>query len=241
MVSEDEHLIVSHILCSGFRLERRDDVQHVETVCALCGEALSRAVPLKSLLKPTASDLADTFRYQQRRAYTCEHCAACYAEPRLLTGSLFATCEYGIKPTVSTQPKRVRWLDLLGVLHVNTECVAIMTSNTKRRLWPGAVVSRYGPTWQLLFVHEDTERLLSVDVAALHDCLALVMEVYNIAKISKAAIATTLLHTLSTGQGHAQLLDYERRLRQWRGSDEFLVSLFVAQKEEPDDNIPNHP
>lgn len=57
MVPEDVYVIVSQTLCSGFRLEWRGDVQRVDAICALCGEAVSRAVPLKTLLKPTASDL----------------------------------------------------------------------------------------------------------------------------------------------------------------------------------------
>lgn len=231
---------VSQLLCSGFGLEWRGDVQRMEAVCALCGKAASRVVPLKSLLKPTASDLADTFRYQQRRAYVCEHCAACYAEPRLLAGSIFATPEYGLKPTVTAQPDRPRWLDLLDALAAGVECVAIMTSNTKRRLWPSAATSRYGPTWRPLFVHEGIERLLSIDAAALRDCLALVTEIYAMPGISKTAIAASLLHSFSANLSYATLLDYERRLKQWRGSDELLVSLFIAQRGEVnDDNIPD--
>jgi hypothetical protein len=189
---------------------------------------VTESIPLAKLLKPTASDLADLFRFGDR---ICRHCVACYVEPRLLTGSLFACAGYAAKPTVSTQPERPRWCDLLRTIERGTECVAVMTSNTKRRLWPQAVASRYATRWQPLFVHEHTERLLRIDVSALLECLELVTSLHS-AGYSKTVIATSLLHSLSSAQDYAELLAAERALARWRMTDEFLVALYVAQKEE---------
>lgn len=221
-------MTTSHLLAMGFDLTWQGAVERTSAHCSLCGVHIAECVPLAVLLKATASDIADTFRYSDSDV-VCPWCAACYAAPRLLTGSLFATPDYAVKPTVSDQPDRPRWCDLLAILDAGTECTAIITSNTKRRLWPAAVVSRFGANWRPLFVHETTERLLTVDVCALRECLALVTEIYS-AGYTKAAIASTLLHTLSASTDRASLLNYERQLRRWRNTDEFLVSLYMAQK-----------
>lgn len=215
----------SAILCEGFGLAPA--VGEGAAVCALCGLDTDRGVPLQTLLKPTASEILDVFRWPS--GIVCGPCAACYAEARLLTGSLFATRSMGLKPTVARCEGRTRWLDLLGDGSVLAEeNVAVITSNTKRRLWPHAVVSQ-APLWRPLFVHGEAERLLTIDVPVLFDCLAVVGEVYR-AGFSKTALETTLLHSLSVVDT-GQLLAYENELRRWRGTDEFLVSLFIVQKE----------
>lgn len=218
----------SALLARGFGLHWPEEDRDPARRCALCGASISTGVPLRRLIRPTTADIADTFRHG--RKHVCGDCAACFAEPRLLTGSIFATPDRGLKPTVSSQPDRPRWCDLLRAVEFGTENVSVITSNTKRRLWPRAVVSVFGPAWQPLFVDGDTDRLLLVDCTALLDCLDLVTVAYS-AGFSKSAIATTLLHSFSTGQSPAQVMELESHLRRWRGTDEFLLALFVAQKE----------
>lgn len=221
-------ITVSFILARGFNLSWTGIVHAVDARCAICAAPVaSHAVPVKELIKPTASAVADTFRYNTD--YTCVDCAACYGETRLLAGSLFATPSTGLKPTVSRQPGRPRWVDLV-LADRNEPAVLVMTSNTKRRLWTSAQVSLPGAPLLVLFVHDDTERLLVVDRDALAECLNLVTGCLDDGH-SKAAIASSLLRA-----GNLERLprawQHERQLQSWRGRDEFLVSLFVAQKEE---------
>jgi len=228
-------MTVSSILARGFNLSWTGTVHAVDARCAVCAAPVAgQAVPVKDLIKPTASAVADTFRYNTD--YTCVDCAACYGETRLLTGSLVATPSAGLKPTVSRQPDRPRWVDLI-LADRNEPAVLVMTSNTKRRLWPAAQVSLPGAPLPVLFVHEDTERLLVVDRDALAECLYLVTECLDDGH-SKAAIASSLLRA-----GNLERLPrawrHERELQFWRGRDEFLISLFIAQRQE-EENTHDH-
>jgi hypothetical protein len=204
------------------------------TRCALTGRALAAGYPAKDILTSASADIADTFR--SPGTWVCEEAARLFKESRLLTSNLLALPARGLRPMVaqaSATPERPAWRDLLRALAPGTPTVAIFTSNTKRRLWPAARLSYFGPTWQPLFCDGTEERTLRLDAARLLACLTLVEEVYE-AGFNKEAMRVGLLDQSAAkairalGWGTARA--YEHRLAPWRGSDEFLLSLFVAQK-----------
>ena len=78
------------------------------------------------------------------------------------------------------------------------------------------------------------ERTLSIDALRMIECLDLVEIIYN-AGFSKRAIADSLLRGItlkSFEQDAAQIIQYDAALQPWRGTDEFLIALFIAQKSE---------
>lgn len=224
----------STLLARGFGLHWPEEDREPAQRCALCGAAISTGVPLKRVIQKTTTDIADTFRYGHD--HTCGDCAACFSEPKLLVGNLFASAACTCKPVVSLDSatdERPAWRDLIRTLPFGTPCVALITSNTKRRLWPAARISGFGPAWRPYFVDGDTARTLDINANRLIECMALIERVMDIG-FSKRAIAESLLFGVKLKDFAASaeaILQYESVLAQWRGTDEFLLALFVAQKE----------
>lgn len=201
--------------------------------CAMCRQPAH--YELESILSDATAELADTFRLAS--SAICDSCAACFAQPRALTSNLLVFNGVGIKPMVaqtSATQERPSWRDIVRTYAWGGETVAIVTSNTKRRLWPQAVVSSFARQWRPLFVDGDVARCLTVDVEALLTCLDFVEQIYN-AGFAKGAIARSLFDGLNSKRFEEVQPDiflWERRLQQWRPTDEFVLALFIAQKEQ---------
>lgn len=202
-----------------------------EMPCAICQRVVSEAYPANSIISDATANIADTFRSS---IWICVDCAACFGDSRTLTGNIFATETITEKPLVTQAEGRAQWRELIQSDDlIGQECVAIITSNTKRRLWTSCVVSRFGSSWQPLFVDGDTDLLLTVSVPDLRQCLTLVEEIYALG-FSKQAMLEPLVHPNNqrfiTQLGLPTVMCYERQLELWRTRHELIVSLFIAQK-----------
>ena len=223
-----EYIVHTSVLriAGGYTLPHLDAVH---TDCSICRQHTSRSVLAKSLIKSSTGDIADTFRSGER---VCGDCAALFADSRL-TGSIITLDGNLWRPMValaSATEERPAWRDLLRRITPGAETVAIVTSNTKRRLWPRAVLSTYGDHWRPLFVDGSIDRLLTINATRLLDTLELVEEVYA-QGFSKPIIANSLYGGKSN-LDFATLRSYETRLAVLRPTDEFILSLFIAQKED---------
>lgn len=228
------NVAVAALLCTAYEISVGKLPAHDDD-CALCGLRVAAAMPVKSLIKPATADIPDTFH----GTHVCAPCAAAFSESRLLTGSLLVMNGAGLRPMVSKESARKEgrpcWRDVIRTLPVGAETVAIITSNTKRRLWTRAAVSVVGDYWRPLFVDGDTDRLLTVSITALRASLDLVESVYALG-FRKELIGTSLWNGLApktlAEHGLERIAELEAALNVWRGSDELLISLFIAQKEE---------
>lgn len=224
---------VSTIFTSGFGISYDLPPKLTRATCAMCGVEAD-CVPSRELIKANSTDLPDMFRHSD---FCCPDCAACFSDSRLLTSNLYAD-EHGVayKPMIaqaSATEDRPSWRDLVRSLEVGTQCVALFTSNTKRRLWPGCVVSPVGAAWRVLFVDGDIERLLTVNYHTLLKYLDFV-EFLMADGFSKRAISTSLLSGMKSAafmQSATRVLALEAQVAQIRGTDEFTLALFIAQKE----------
>lgn len=226
---------ISEMLVRGFGLTMVNVKSMSGIPCALCGGA-EASVAISELISNTTAEIPDTFRHGR---YACAACAACFREPVLLTGSIMAVSGAVWKPLISRQNAagsgRPCWSDLLRTVPRGIETTAIITLNTKRRLWPRAVVSEFSERWQPLFVDGACDRVLNVRVDELLGHLDLIEQLLT-AGFSKLQIGTNLLTAMKPRQTDAQqlraLLDQEAQLAALRNSDAFLLALFVAQASE---------
>jgi hypothetical protein len=226
---------VSALLASGFDLDVDNIIPDGTGRCGICGVE-GEIVKSSRLIQKATAGIADTFKHGP---YACLNCAACFTANKLLRSNLLATRYYGVSPLVAipkTLSPRPTWRDLLRKLQPGDETVAIVTSNTKRRLWIDAAVAVVGPVWRVLFVDGDTARLLKINHAKLLDVLDTV-EALLMLGLSKRAIADNVvagmkLKALKDPTLLVQLLDYEQQLTSMRDTEEFTLALFVAQKPE---------
>ncbi len=218
-------------------------------VCAMMGTLIEGVgCRLKKVVSVASADIADTFRY--RSEWLSEDVARLYKSSRVLRGNLLALPGRGVRPFVSSESAteaRPCWRDLIFSSPVGTQTVAIFTNESKRRLWPSATLSIFGSLWRPFFNGPPYKggvaqgRSLAVDVWKLRECLALVERVYS-AGFSKRLIEGGLIGVSARKQIDKIGLEPVRRLEgevaPWRGSDEFLLSLFVAQKQGEMDGKP---
>jgi hypothetical protein len=210
-------------------------------ICALTGRPLEGVgCRLKKIVSAASADIADTFRFQSE--WVLPVTARLYKGSKILRGNLLATPEVGLRPFVaqeSATEERPCWRDVIFSLEEGTPTVAIFSDESKRRLWPAAVVSSFGPNWRPFFHAAPYKggmgesRLLMVNGAALRECLTLLEQIYS-QGLPKRLIAQDLICV--NGRKHIDRLGFdivrawESELATWRGRDEFLLGLFVAQK-----------
>lgn len=225
---------VGNALSSAFGLSLPDALTEkaAKGICGLCGQS-ELCIPSRELLVMSTSEIPELFRISD---CLCVACASAFKASTVLIGSLLATYESGQwcgrKPTVSTQPNRPCWRELVYTIAHGTPTVAVLSSNTKRRLWHRAAVSSYGNAWHVWYVHEGDERVLSVDVTRIPACLALIEKMLS-AGFSKEAIRATLFLPTQSKQvsafGVLDTLLAESQLAAWRSQDVFTFCLYIAQ------------
>ena len=212
-------------------------------VCAMTGKLRQGAgCRLKKVVGAASADIADTFRF--RSEWLGVGAARLYKGSRVLRGNLLALPDEGIRPFVSQKSatdERPCWRDLIFSLEIGLRSVAIFTDESKRRLWPLACLSVFGPHWRPLFNAAPYKggvaqcRSLQVNVDRLRACLGGVERVYSFG-FPKRLIDQGLIcvsarkHIDRIGLKMVRRLDAD--LASWRGTDEFLLSLFVAQIQE---------
>lgn len=198
--------------------------------CAVCGTHHWRTFAAAAFIRPSTGDVADIFRHGE---VLCVDCAALFANSHF-TGGMLAIAGNYYKPLVIAKGDRPAWRDLIRSIPIGTETVAIITSNTKRRLWPNAPRSTFGPQWQVFFAVDNVERILTVEAGRLRKCLDIVEELYN-AGIAKSLLGESLMAALPPPIirkiGLRKVLEYEREIAPWRGTDELMIATYVAQKE----------
>ncbi|NJL53906.1 hypothetical protein HC928_01285 [bacterium] len=225
----------SAMLAAGFGLPSEELIPDGMGQCGLCAQR-GPVLALKRVLSGASADLADTFRHG---GHICKACAACFAAPKLLVGNLYADETRALKPVValaSATEARPAWRDLLRGMTPGTLAPPIVTSNTKRRMWPQAVASPVGAQWRVLFVDGDNDRLLTIHHARLMDTLNHI-EMLLALGYSKRAIGDTLLHgasikSMKNADVIRRMMHLEAQTAALRHTDEFTLALFVAQKEE---------
>lgn len=209
-------------------------------ICAISGERIRVGVPIAKLVTGATNQPHEIFRVANTQHVSIE-AARLFKNMRGggsggMVGNLIATPSGGAKPMVSrdsaTKANRRCWMDIVNEIEPGTPTVAVFSTDTKRRLWLLAELSIVGHNWRV-FLHEgDTSRNLTVDIYRLRKCLALLEQIYIIG-FSKIAMRDSLYDLAAmrkAGISYSDVARLESDLDQWRGTDEFLLALFVVQK-----------
>ncbi|MDE1904930.1 MAG: hypothetical protein KGH75_00585 [Rhodospirillales bacterium] len=209
-----------------------------ETYDAMTGTPITAGYPLATILSVTTADIASTFPHHS--GYVSDATARVFGNSKF-TGNILAYQRdgawIGMRPLVSRENDlsvdRGLWCDILPNLPIGTPCVAIFSDDSKRRLWPNAVVSTIGPHWRVyLHASEFGSALITIDHAALLECLVLVTRWYDTA-LTKDAMRRGILRLASSawvnGAGWAMARRAESEIAPWRDTPELAIALYVAQ------------
>ncbi len=143
-------------------------------------------------------------------------------------------------PLVACEPAveqgRACWSSLVREIWPSREgqqMVAIITTDTKKRIWEKAKVGRLGNHTPVLQYDMDTNTLACRELvwSRMLEYLILIEEVYSLGFV-KPVIAHGLHSQFMqlSKVGFARSLSYERTLKPWRTTPEFSFALLIAQK-----------
>jgi hypothetical protein len=228
------------------------------TVCAITGQPIARGYRARDLVTSATAEFLDCFRGGVD-GFVAEAAARCFrsADPRrgnpcarsqlaFADGTLYQPL---INRVAAAEQGRPCWRDLVRAIWPARRgdlVLAILTTNTKRRLWPQARVGTLGARTPLLLYDSalDAASVRWLDWPALLDCLDLVETVYA-AGVAKPAIRGGILGSAGRAgirrpgsarpdgpAGLATLIGWERALAGWRPRPEFDVAVLIAQREE---------
>jgi len=244
-----DYLTPAEMLVRGLGLTMPADTHAVDVpagaTCALgwCGRPIERGYAVGDITTDATNEFLDHFR---GGGYLCEPCAIAFrnASPRLGNPTAKPVLVFGdgtyyspmIARRSAAERGRACWSDLIREVWPGRQgqaVLVILTLDFKRRLWPRARVGALGERTPVLLDEGNTRGVVYVDWQRLIGCLDLVEEVYT-AGFSKRAIRGCLLgETGALSQyGLSQALSWERGLGSWRGTPEFAIATFVAQKGE---------
>lgn len=230
------------LLFSAFQPPEIDIEPEPAAICAISGKCIEFGVPVAKLVTGATNQPHEIFRVSNTR-YVSVEAARLFKYMRGggsggLVGNLLATPAGGDKPMVSRDSAlkagRRCWMDILNEIEPGTPTVAVFSTDTKRRLWLLAELSVVGPSWRVYLHEGEYSRNLTVDITRLRRCLALCETVYALG-FSKIAMRRSLYDYAvmrKTGLSFSDVARLESDLAQWRNTDEFLLSIFVVQKQQ---------
>lgn len=211
--------------------------------CALTGESITLGYSLGDVTTDATNEFLDTFR-GLGGGFVSESVARCFkAHPKNGCQILaFLAFEDGtlFQPLIARESAgstgRPCWSDLVRDVwpaRQGQRMAAILTTDTKKRLWPRARVGCLGPSTPIYLHDGDTHvsAPLRVDWPHLISVLDLVEDVYSLG-FSKRTIRASLLQDYARARqvGFGACRALEARLHVHRGSPEFAVALLIAQR-----------
>lgn len=227
--------------------------------CAMTGVPITHGYRVMDMVTDKTAEFLDPFGGHMS-GYICDAAARCFrsANPRI--GNPCARPFLGFEdvlymPTLARNSvagvprivaeagidlQRPCWADIVREVwpaRAGQPALVMLTTDTKKRLWPRARVGPLGKRTPVLIYDMPTNisSLVYLDWGMMLVCLELVEHVYTLG-FPKAAIRESLYSMTKAVEaiGFAGAAALERSLADWRGSPEFTMATLIAQKQEGD-------
>jgi hypothetical protein len=227
-------------IVKAFNLPIPEGAVSCNSTCSITGEQIKNGFPIEKIISKDTSDIFHIFKVHS--GFISVYAAAVFRAQTVIRGNIMVWNGTGIRPFVSVESatkERPCWSDLFKKMENGDEIYAIVTDESKRRLWPNAMFCNISENTKIYFNGSPYKgaalesRLLCLNYKKFLECLDSVEKAYE-AGFSKASIFHNLLSTQNrkfiqaTGIRYAK--DVEKQLMKWRCTDEFVLSVFVAQK-----------
>jgi len=237
---------VTEMLIAGLQIGALDESVarygiDVETNCALTGERIAWGIPVRRVVSSNTGEFLD-LTSGQVTGYVSENSARAFKGACNMGSIIVFADGTHYHPLISATsaaaatPSRPCWSVLVRELwpeRQGQECLIILATDVKKKVWPLAQVGHFGVHTPVLLFDSSRDLLgvCPVHWPGLLSVLNLVEELYQ-RGFTKNIIADNLYIDLKTMEevGYTQTMDYERRLRQIRHTAEFKMSIIIAQK-----------
>lgn len=221
------------------------------SVCAMTGEPITAGYPVMDVTTDATNEYMDTFRGRPT-GYVSEAVARCMkgSNPRAgmaINGSHVIFESGGslesFKPLIAQAAAdaqgRPSWRDLVRnefPSRIDRRCLILLTTDTKKRLWPRSVVGALGDRTPI-YIYDSGAALAGVfyhSFSRILSALDLIESIYNLG-FSKRGIGAGLLAETAHADtvGLKATIDHETALASIRSTPEFPFALLIAQKDTP--------
>lgn len=216
------------------------------TCSAVSGIPIARGYPVASITTGATAEFLDAFR-GGIDGYVSVNEARCYKSANPRTGNQCARSVLAfadgpfysplINAEAALEHNRPHWSALARSVWATRQgerCLIILTTDTKKRLWPRARLSVLGRATEVL-LHDGESNISGVfvlDWRRLLACLDDIEEIYSHG-FAKLHIRSNLLadYKRSSALGFVRAVSFEKALAGWRPHfPEFPVALLMAQR-----------
>lgn len=214
------------------------------TCCAITGAPIAHGYPVMEITTDATNEFIDTF-HGEPHGWLSESAARCFkgggpggALSRAVVAFADGTC---YQPLIARESARAQerhcWSELARGIWPRRRgepVVILLTTDTKKRLWPRARVGPLGAATPVLLYDSSLAAAQTpcIDWPRMLDVLCLVEQVYS-AGFSKRAICEGITREWNVAQrvGMGQTLVWERALRHVRPQIEFMMAILIAQRD----------
>lgn len=217
------------------------------TRCTITGQPLTEGYPVSAVTTDATAEFLDMFRDGQS-GWLSVNAARCFRSANPRAGNPLARSlavfqapdgtVHGWQPLIAREAaaaqERPCWRDLVRTVwpaRQGQTCFLLLTTDTKKRLWPYARIGTLGARtpWYAYDAATAQQGTRWIDWPVLVQCLDAVEYVYTCG-YSKDAIRTGLAPVKGRTALEASAL--ERRLAGWRSRPEFPLAVLIAQRDD---------
>lgn len=236
----------SGLVASAFHLKRTENLYELPpgTRCTLTGEPITWGYPVQEIVSAAQGEWLETFNGNPY-GYMSQHAAACWgaSNPKgdMRCSKSFVVCgDIGYEPMVSQKSAdeqgRPSWRDLVFTVrekHLGEPCAIVLSSDTKKRVWPRGRAGVIGSNTPVLIYDTGTLGMYEVryiDWLAMLDDVTTVESIYN-RGFYRRDIQQGLYQNLNACQtaGWEFVAMMETKLRIVRKTPHFPFALLIAR------------
>ncbi len=236
---------VTEIMVKCMSLELPDKLERyierdIDTTCCITGKHITTGIPWKRVIPSSTGEYLDLMHGMAFKYMSLDAARAFKGSWNMGSRMLFSDGT-GYHPYIASSSAdkndRTYWSALIRDVwpgRAGQECVIIITSDFKKKIWPQAKVGVLGNSTPVLLYDTDRMELrnLVINWESVISTLDIVEEVYT-KGFTKRGIGEGLFSDYGAfSEDVARSLEYEELLQPLRALPEFAVSILIAQKRE---------
>lgn len=234
----------AEMIVHGMKLELPEKleqyIEDIDTICAITGKHITRGIPWKRVIPSSTGEYLDLMHGMAFEYLSIPTAIAFKGSWNMGSRLIFedGTMYHPyIAESSASKSERTYWSTLVRDVwpeRQGQQCLCIIAGDFKKKVWPRATTGELGENTPVYVLDPDrfVSQSLTISWPQLISTLDFIEEVYT-AGFNKRAIEKSLFRDYGTlNEDSGQAMIWEDRLKGLRNTNEFAVSILIAQKGE---------